>query len=293
MRPEAGSSRHANGLLSGPRQGKQLFPTTALFHSSQSTPQATRILKNAPQDDTAPCRRCGTCCRKGGPALHVQDLSLFQGPDALDLSLVVTLRPGELVHDQPKGRLLPLEAEVLKLRGGPDPGTGLGTGGWACVMLDEATNTCTLYERRPAECRALSCQDTAALAAMYDRDRLARADLLPAGHGLLAVLAEHDALVPPARIAPLADALRRGGQEALDAEDELTRMALSDRAFRKGLSELAGIGREYHDFFLGREAGVLFAAAGLVLRVDARTGLRVQADPLRPAPLPDPQENRP
>ncbi|MDO9632844.1 MAG: hypothetical protein Q7I92_13180, partial [Humidesulfovibrio sp.] len=59
------------------------------------------------------CRRCGTCCRKGGPALHVPDLHLFRGPDALDLSLVVTLRAGELALDQPKGRLLPLTAEVL------------------------------------------------------------------------------------------------------------------------------------------------------------------------------------
>ena len=57
-------------------------------------------------------------------------------------------------------------------------------------------------------------------------------------------------------------------------------MALTDRAFRAGLTERANIGPEYHEFFLGRDAGALFAAAGLSLRPDARTGLRVQADPL-------------
>lgn len=235
-------------------------------------------MKTGHENPADPCRRCGTCCRKGGPALHAPDLPLFSGPDALDLSLVVTLRAGELVHDQLKGCLAPLASEVLKLRSRPE-----AHGGQGCILLHPADNSCTLYERRPAECRALNCRDTDELAAMYDADRLSRSDLLPAGHGLLAVMAEHEALVPVARIAPLAEDLRRGGQEALDAGAELERMALADRAFRKALSERAGIGPEYHECFLGRAAGALFAAAGLSLRADARNGLRVQPDPLAQA----------
>jgi Fe-S-cluster containining protein len=252
-------------------------------------------LKDTAHTTDAACTRCGTCCRKGGPALHVQDRHLFEGPGALDLRMLVTLRAGELAFDQPRGRLLPLAGEVLKLRGARPANADRVDGGtgWACALLLEPDNACALYERRPAECRVLSCRDTSALAAMYELGRLVRADLLPAGHGLLAVMAEHDALVPPARIAPLALALLEGGQEALDAQEELTRMALADRAFRKGLAERAGIGPEYHDFFLGREAGVLFAAAGLILRADARTGLRVQADPLSQPPAPLPPQNPP
>jgi Fe-S-cluster containining protein len=227
---------------------------------------------NERNETTAGCRRCGECCQKGGPALHAEDKRLFEGEDALDLSLVVTLRAGEPVFDQLRGQVLPLEAELLKLKG--------KDGGWACVFHDARARACGLYDRRPAECRALFCEDTSALAAIYDKDRLARRDLLPKGHGVLAVIAEHEALVPPARIALLADSFRAGGQEALDAESELTRMALADRAFRKSLSERAGIDPEYHDFFLGRAAGALFAAAGLALREDARLGLRVQPDPL-------------
>lgn len=239
-------------------------------------------MKNTPASTDARCRRCGTCCRKGGPALHVQDQHLFEGPGALSLAMVVTLRAGEQAYDQPRGRLLPLAAEVLKLRGSHSAnGDWLSGGnGWTCALLEQPDNACALYARRPAECRALSCQDPDALSAMYEADRLTRAHLLPAGHGLFAVIAEHDALVSPARIAPLADALRAGGQDALDAQDELTRMALTDRAFRTGLSERANIGPEFHEFFLGRSAAALFAVAGLSLRADARTGLRVQADPL-------------
>jgi hypothetical protein len=233
-------------------------------------------------DPTKPaCRRCGTCCKKGGPALHAQDMHLFDGPDALSLAMIVTLRPGELCLDQIKGGLLPLQTEVLKLRGGGANADRISGGtGWVCAFLAQPDNSCVLYSRRPAECRSLSCLDTAPLSAMYEVDRLTRADLLPKGHGLLAVMAEHEVLVPVARIAPLAAALRAGGQNALDAQDELTRMALTDRAFRTGLADRAGIKSEYHEFFLGRDAGALFAAAGLSLRADARTGLRVQADPL-------------
>ncbi|MBU1041217.1 MAG: YkgJ family cysteine cluster protein [Proteobacteria bacterium] len=256
-------------------------------------------MKTAADPTDASCRRCGTCCQKGGPALHDQDMHLFEGQGALSLAMVVTLRAGELCFDQPKGRLLPLTAEVLKLRGGTASAHRItGGNGWACALLTQPGNACALYDRRPEECRVLSCQDTAPLAAMYESGRLTRADFLPAGHGLLAVMAEHEALVPVARIAPLAALLRTGGVESLDAQDELTRMALADRAFRTGLAERAGIGPEFHEFFLGRDASVLFAAAGLSLRPDARTGLRVQADPLgqstpSPAPLPPQPENTP
>ncbi|MDP3426287.1 MAG: YkgJ family cysteine cluster protein [Humidesulfovibrio sp.] len=246
-------------------------------------------MKTAAAPADASCRRCGACCQKGGPALHAQDMHLFTGQGALSLAAMVTLRAGELCFDQPKGRLLPLTTEVLKLRGGTASAHRItGGNGWACALLTQPDNACALYERRPAECRVLSCQDTAPLAAMYEVERLARADFLPAGHGLLAVMAEHEALVPVARIAALAASLRGGGQESLDAQDELTRMALADRAFRTGLAERAGISPEFHEFFLGRDAGVLFAAAGLSLRADARTGLRVQADPLTQSSPPPP-----
>jgi len=105
----------------------------------------------ADPNDTA-CRRCGACCQKGGPALHIQDLHLFKGPGALSLAMVVTLRPGELAFDQPKGRLLPLATEVLKLRGVKSANAERidGGNGWACALLTQPDNTRALYERRPA-----------------------------------------------------------------------------------------------------------------------------------------------
>jgi Fe-S-cluster containining protein len=228
------------------------------------------ILENS---DPAPtCRRCGACCLKGGPALHAEDLPLFAEQGPLGLAHVVTLRAGEPAFDQLRGEVRPLAAELLKLRG-----TGSA---WTCTLYDHETRACTLYEARPAECRALDCRDASALAAMYEVNRLTRKDFFASGHGLLAVMAEHDALVPAGRIQSLARALRAGGQDALDAGETLVRMALADLAFRKALAERAGVAPDVHDFFLGRDAAALFAAAGLHLRADARNGLRVQPDPL-------------
>jgi len=228
------------------------------------------ILENI---DPAPtCRRCGACCLKGGPALHAEDLPLFAAQGPLGLAHVVTLRAGEPAFDQVRGEVRPLAAELVKLRGAGSA--------WTCALYDRAAGACTLYAARPAECRALDCRDVSALAAMYETNRLARKDFFTPGHGLLAVMAEHDALVPAGRIPALARALRAGGQDALDAGEALTRMALADQAFRKALAERAGVAPDLHDFILGRTAAALFAAAGLCLRADVRSGLRVQPDPL-------------
>lgn len=207
--------------------------------------------------------------------MHSQDLPLFD-KGVLDLSHVLTLRAGELAFDQPQGRLLPLRAEMLKLRG--------EGGRWTCLFFDAASKGCGLYANRPAECRALNCRDTSELAAMYDQQRLTRADLLPPEHPMLQAMAEHEEMVPAAQLPALAAALLAGGDAGHEASARLVHMALADDAFRRALRERLNIGPEFHEFFLGREAGALFAAAGLTLRPDARHGYSVQPDPLTPTP---------
>ena len=65
------------------------------------------------------CKRCGQCCRLGGPVLHRDDLSLLDRFDApakgtvpFGMADLVTLRTGELVRDDVIGTLTPLEANV-------------------------------------------------------------------------------------------------------------------------------------------------------------------------------------
>ena len=60
------------------------------------------------------CRQCGTCCRKGGPALHVEDSYLLE-EGIIQLQDLVTFRAGELVRDTSNNGVVPLPAEIATL----------------------------------------------------------------------------------------------------------------------------------------------------------------------------------
>lgn len=114
------------------------------------------------------CRRCGTCCEQGGPALHTEDRQLVDS-GAVRWRDLVTIRSGEPVYDQLKGRVVPANREFLKLAG--------ARGSWRCKFYKEP-GACGIYGQRPLECRLLFCRDTGPLEAVMGRDLLTRLDLL-------------------------------------------------------------------------------------------------------------------
>ena len=140
------------------------------MHNEHDTPAL------APQDAAADtdCRGCGTCCRKGGPALHAEDLALFRAGH-LAPEHCLTLRAGELARDL-DGQLRPLERDLVKLR----PRMAARNGDWTCLFLNQADNRCGVYAHRPAECRALLCRDTRAITALHGVGRVSRLDVLAA-----------------------------------------------------------------------------------------------------------------
>lgn len=203
-------------------------------------------------DDKEPrCKRCGDCCRKGGPALHSEDIPLIR-EGTVPLSAIVTLRKGERAFDQPSEDVVLLDAEILKIKG--------RDGSWACAFFSPAGNTCGIYTARPAECEVLFCRDTAPLAAMYDKNRLTRADLLPEGHPLLDLIAEHDAKCAPGRMEELARAAREGDREA---GQSLKEMVVFDMEIRRLVPERTGMSPDMNDFLFGRPLRVLLAAMNI------------------------------
>jgi Fe-S-cluster containining protein len=200
-----------------------------------------------------PCKACGECCRKGGPVLHRKDCVLL-AEGVLSPAALVTLRTGEWARDGVRGVLAPLPQEAIKL-------TGNG-GSWSCLYLDAASNICSIYAQRPAQCRALSCEDASALAAMYEQERLTRTEVLPLLHPNWLPLAEaHEAECAWTRLAPLA--LRAHCDT--EAKQLLLEALRFDRAFRQLATERAAVPADALPLLFGRPLCALLADFGLTL----------------------------
>lgn len=241
----------------------------------------------------ADCSSCGTCCRKGGPVLHLQDSALVG--QALPYTMLITLRAGELTYDPVTSRLVPLETEVIKVAGvalaghsladaadsgGPATAQASAAGGsspWTCAFLEGEAH-CRIYDHRPAQCRALFCKDTKALEALYAEGRLTRKDILataPAGWLDLAMAHEQDcslaALIPLARQAltdPQADASLL---EALRFDAAFRELCVEKAAMPAAVLNCV-LGRPLADFLASFGLGVVGSGEGQRLE---RMGLRV------------------
>lgn len=208
--------------------------------------------------DTQTCKMCGTCCIKGGATLHAEDMELIR-QGALDLTDLVTLRKGEMAHDPVQGMLLPLSEEIIKIRGRDRT--------WTCVFYEPEGRACTIYENRPVECRLLDCNDTGPLAEMYEENRIDRTALLPEGHPLLDLAAEHDAKCPPRELTKLGSAAKADDVEAYRS---LVEMITYDREIRRLAQERGNLPEESLEFFFGRSIEALLATVGIRVRSGAQ-----------------------
>jgi hypothetical protein len=95
----------------------------------------------------------------------------------------MTICPGEPVHDNVHGRIRHTASDLVKIQ--PRSGSS------ACRYYNALQRRCTIYERRPIQCRVLKCWDTKAIEALYDRDPLTRKDLLGEIPGLWDLVATH------------------------------------------------------------------------------------------------------
>lgn len=186
-----------------------------------------------------PCRRCGRCCRLGGPALHHGDLPAIRD-GRIRPEHCLTLRRGEGVTDNVAGTVGPSPAELVKLR--PVPG------GRACLFYHDPP-ACAIHDHRPAECRALSCEAPGALTALYATDRLTRADILPPGGELAELCAYHEAETDLVRLAGLCRQAAAGDEAAREAALAVARL---DAALRELLPRRLGLAPDTLLFYLGR-----------------------------------------
>jgi Fe-S-cluster containining protein len=128
------------------------------------------------------CRRCGTCCKNGGPSFHLEDKMLLE-KGRIPLKYIYTIRKGERCYDNIKECFLPASSDILKIKGQKDS--------WTCAFFNEIDNDCTIYDHRPMECRILKCWDTGEIRRIYAQNRLTRKDLILSVEGLWELVEDH------------------------------------------------------------------------------------------------------
>lgn len=202
------------------------------------------------------CRRCGTCCSKGGPALHELDLDLYFEKH-LDKSHLFTLRKGELAFDNVRNKVIELPEEIIRIRSEQKHK--------ACIFFDAWQKSCSIYAHRPWECRVLKCWDTDELERDYDQNRLSRLDLIDSSSALGEIITAHENNCSYAQVKELvADIKKQKDQPALD---KLGFMLEYDWALREQIGHKAGASQEELNFLLGRALEITLPGFGLEVKI--------------------------
>lgn len=195
------------------------------------------------------CRRCGECCRRGGPTLMREDAALVR-EGVFPLAGIVCLRAGEWArHDgggshttnaaPGKDNVAPLSVEMLKLAGAGDSAHP-----WRCRYLGstDGLSVCTVHAHRPLQCRTLFCTHTAPLEQLMERgDFLNREQLF-------ALLAEREPR------AALWAQLARAHEEACSAADYFRCCAGTSDEARARRAEMERYDRAFRQLCVERQA---------------------------------------
>jgi Fe-S-cluster containining protein len=213
-------------------------------------------------DSAAPaesCIRCGTCCEKGGPALHQEDRMLIE-KGRIPAKCLYTIRRGESAFDNVKGCLVPVDSDIIKIKGKEDS--------WTCTFFEEQNRGCAIYNHRPVECRALKCWDTVELEKIYARHRLTRDDLISEVEGLWDLIEDHQARCDYEKIRKLIGDL--DGPHPGRARKEMMEIIQYDAEIRKLVLEKGGLDPGMLDFLFGRPLVQTLPGYGIRLREEGK-----------------------
>ena len=215
----------------------------------------------------AGCRRCGICCRKGGPALHVQDIELVRS-GIIGLESLFTIRAGERVRDNVRDRVVPLTAEIVKVRGRGDA--------WTCVFYDGDDRGCRIYAHRPLECRILACWNPSELERVYERGRITREDLIGSIRGLWDLVQTHEERCSQRKLAAMIARLQTPPDPS--RTDAICRCIAYDRHLRRLTVEKSGISPSLLDFLFGRPLQETVKAYGFTV-IEGEDQIRLHFSP--------------
>lgn len=189
------------------------------------------------------CQRCGTCCRKGGPTLHLEDQELIDS-GIIPLKQLITIRQGEPAYDNVTDVIAPATTDIIRIR-------GLSEGSGICRLYDAEDKGCSIYNQRPAECRALKCWDTREIEKLYSCRRLTRRHLLSKVAGLWELVRDHQERCDYSHVAELASQLKLVHPRP-ESEKMLLELIRYDESLRQVTCERVGLDPELLPFLFGR-----------------------------------------
>ncbi|MBU0481068.1 MAG: YkgJ family cysteine cluster protein [Proteobacteria bacterium] len=219
-----------------------------------------KIITSAPQ-----CRRCGTCCRNGGPALHNEDLGLI-GESLIPLSRLVTIRQNEPALNQQTSQLDPDRGEFLKISG--------AAGCWTCIFWNEAGKGCGIYEERPLECRLLFCEDTSGIERVIGRNLLTREKVPGLEEDIMKAVHLHESACSFLHINDLV-ARFLADPSALEKLEEISALVRKDLRIRDSFFAARPEMRQNEMFIFGRPLFLVLSPFGFWV-VEANNTLDVQ-----------------
>lgn len=209
------------------------------------------------------CKRCGTCCEKGGPALHTQDLPLIE-KGLLSFESFITIRKGEFVHDPVSNSIKPVKKELLKIRGIKDS--------WACNFYDKTRNGCTIYNHRPLACKILKCWDTDDILALAGKDLLSRLDIVKESNPLREKLIEHEELFPCPDLKAISQTISPSSKKTIK---KLERIINKDIAYRLQAIDEFNLSVLLELFYFGRPLFQLLTPFGFTTR-ETSSGIKLR-----------------
>jgi len=191
------------------------------------------------------CKRCGTCCKKGGPSFHIEDRALIED-GFIPAKYLYTVREGEPVRDNITEKIIYAPSDIIKIKGQKN--------GWTCFFYDESGKKCGIYEHRPLECRVLNCRDTREIEKVFGRNLLTRKEIVSTVAGLWELIIEHDQRCSYETVRKLTE--EAGKRKKGNLSGEIAELVEYDTIMRELVVQKGQLDPELLDFLFGRSLSV-------------------------------------
>ncbi|NOY64868.1 MAG: YkgJ family cysteine cluster protein [Nitrospirae bacterium] len=199
------------------------------------------------------CKRCGECCRRSSPTLHLEDRALvLRG--VIPFRYLYTLRKGEKAFDNLNQTLVNLQEELIKVKEKGDTRE--------CIFFDPLSSSCTIYEHRPLQCRVFLCSRPEHSKALSKRKKLQRTDLV-SNPEILTIIDAHNQRVDMAYFIETLESLSNSDR----IRDETVELILYDLHFREFIKEKLPLNPDEIQFYLGRSLYEILKDFGIELDI--------------------------